>query len=311
MKFFNKFKNFIKKIIFLIKNNNCKIKYDIKIFSDGIIKLGNNVSIDRGSTIYVQKESSLIIKDNVFIGKDLEINSQNNIFIGENTTVQSRANIFGDVRILSNCIIGPNVYMSSFKHIFSDQEYELIRKQDVSSAANHSSQIIINEDCFIGINVFIKPGVTVGRGSIIGANTNVLQNIEPYNVVSGNPAKVIKKRLIFLPPEEINSNNQFNIPYFYKGFQTIKKNNLKEIILREKNFIISLNLLLKKKISLEIISDFSSSLILKKENTEKEFSKGKSVLEFSIIHLTENFIEFECTNFSKKNLFQIIKAKVY
>jgi len=311
MRFFNKIINVTKKILFLFKNIRSIIKFDIKIYNNGKIKLGKNILIERGCVIHVQKDCYLEIEDNVFIGKDSEINVENKIFIGENTSIQSRANIFGNVEILSNCIIGPNVYMSSMKHIFSNQAHQLIRKQDESFAAKHSNHIIINEDCFIGINVFIKPGITVGRGSVIGANSNILQNVEPYSVISGNPAKLIKKRLIFLPPEEISSNNQLYIPYFYKGFETKKKDNLDRIFLRENNFIISLNLSSKKKISLEIISDFSSSLILKKENIQKEFSKGYSVLEFSISELTENFVEFECINFCKKKFFQITKAKAY
>jgi virginiamycin A acetyltransferase len=57
----------------------------------------------------------------------------------------------------------------------------------------YSSHIIINEDCFIGINVFIKSGIAIVRGSVIHANSNILQNIEPYSVISGNPARLIKK----------------------------------------------------------------------------------------------------------------------
>ena len=46
---------------------------------------------------------------------------------------------------------------------------------------------------WIGEGVVILPNVTVGKGSIIGANAVVTKDIVPYSVVGGNPAKVIRQ----------------------------------------------------------------------------------------------------------------------
>ncbi len=54
---------------------------------------------------------------------------------------------------------------------------------------------IIENDVWTGLNVFIRSGVTIGTGSIIGANSTVLHNIPPYSLAAGNPARV--KRLRF------------------------------------------------------------------------------------------------------------------
>jgi hypothetical protein len=80
-----------------------------------------------------------------------------------------------------------------------------------------------------------------------------------------------------LPPEEINSNNQSDIPYFYKGFESKNNNNNYEVFLRENNFTISLNVSAKKILSLEIISDFSSSLIMMYNNKNNSM-KLKSII---------------------------------
>jgi hypothetical protein len=161
------------------------------------------------------------------------------------------------------------------------------------------------------MNVFVRPGIIIGKGCVVGANSNVLENLEPYSVVSGNPAKLIKKRLDFLPPEEISCKNLYHMPYFYTGFIKKEKSNYEEIFLKNAFFTISLNLLNKENIVFEIFSDFSSSLIMKKNNIKKVFPTGTSTLEFDVEDLTENFIEFECINFSTKKSFQIIKAKAY
>lgn len=53
---------------------------------------------------------------------------------------------------------------------------------------------IIGNDVWIGQNATIIPGVHIGDGAIIGANSVVGSNVEPYTIVAGNPAKVLRKR---------------------------------------------------------------------------------------------------------------------
>ncbi len=54
---------------------------------------------------------------------------------------------------------------------------------------------VIGNDVWIGQNATILPGVHIGDGAIIGANSVVGCDIEPYTIVAGNPAKLIRKRL--------------------------------------------------------------------------------------------------------------------
>lgn len=53
---------------------------------------------------------------------------------------------------------------------------------------------VIGNDVWIGQNATIMPGIKIGDGAIIGTNSTVTKDIEPYTIVGGNPAKVIKKR---------------------------------------------------------------------------------------------------------------------
>lgn len=52
----------------------------------------------------------------------------------------------------------------------------------------------MGNDVWIGANSTILSGITVGDGAIIAANSNVVTDVEPYTIVGGNPAKIIKKR---------------------------------------------------------------------------------------------------------------------
>ena len=53
---------------------------------------------------------------------------------------------------------------------------------------------VIQNDVWIGYNSLIMPGVKIGNGSIIASNSVVVKDIEPYSIVGGNPAKLIRKR---------------------------------------------------------------------------------------------------------------------
>lgn len=53
---------------------------------------------------------------------------------------------------------------------------------------------VIGNDVWIGQNVTIMPGIKIGDGAIIAANATVTKNVEPYTIVGGNPARLIKKR---------------------------------------------------------------------------------------------------------------------
>ena len=53
---------------------------------------------------------------------------------------------------------------------------------------------VIGNDVWIGQNVTILPGVHIGDGAIIGANSVVGKNVDPYTIVVGNPAKLLRKR---------------------------------------------------------------------------------------------------------------------
>jgi acetyltransferase-like isoleucine patch superfamily enzyme len=54
--------------------------------------------------------------------------------------------------------------------------------------------IVVNNDVWIGDEATILSGVTIGDGAIVGMNSVVTKNVEPYAIVAGNPAKVIRKR---------------------------------------------------------------------------------------------------------------------
>ena len=53
---------------------------------------------------------------------------------------------------------------------------------------------VIGSDVWIGQNAVLLPGVHIGDGAIIGANSVVGSDVDPYTIVVGNPAKILRKR---------------------------------------------------------------------------------------------------------------------
>jgi acetyltransferase-like isoleucine patch superfamily enzyme len=54
--------------------------------------------------------------------------------------------------------------------------------------------VIIGNDVWIGSNVTIMSGITIGDGAVIANGSHIVKNVEPYSLVGGNPAKLIKYR---------------------------------------------------------------------------------------------------------------------
>jgi len=53
---------------------------------------------------------------------------------------------------------------------------------------------VIGHDVWIGSEAIVMPGVRIGHGAVIGTRTLVTRDVEPYAIVGGNPARVLRKR---------------------------------------------------------------------------------------------------------------------
>jgi len=65
---------------------------------------------------------------------------------------------------------------------------------NIINAYQGKGDTFIKDGVWIGMRAMIMPGITIGEGAIIASGAVVTKNVEPYTLVAGNPAKVIKKR---------------------------------------------------------------------------------------------------------------------
>lgn len=141
---------------------------------------------------------------NVWFAPGVEVETNHVVEIGKGTTIQRRSSINGNVYIGQYCILAPNVFISSGTHPFRTYPALKIREQEqkiarIGDLGALSRPVWIQDDCWLGVNVVICPGVTVGKGSIIGANAVVTRDVAPYSVVGGSPARLIGARLDWRP----------------------------------------------------------------------------------------------------------------
>lgn len=99
------------------------------------------------------------------------------------------------IKIGNYCSIGPKVIFMgggehNYKRISTYPFQSKVYKQKTNNPVNHS--IIIEDDVWIGYDALIMPGVTIGKGSVIGARAIVTKDVPLYSIYVGN--KVIKKR---------------------------------------------------------------------------------------------------------------------
>lgn len=109
-----------------------------------------------------------------------------NCYLNKNVRLGSGGNApftMGD-----NVMVGPNVVMDTSRHN-TDRTDIPMKRQGLSYAP-----IVIEDDVWIGANVVVTSGVTIGRGSIVGAGAVVTRDVPPYAIVGGVPAKVIGQR---------------------------------------------------------------------------------------------------------------------
>ena len=146
----------------------------------------------------ISRKAEIQFTDKITIGKNTRISSfvkikVNNgvIKIGQNCAINSFCFIDADeggVEIGDQVLIGPQVGIHGSNYEYSDENTPIL-SQGVTSKG-----IIIEDDVWIGSNSTVLDGVTIGRGSVIGAGSVVTRDIPPFSVAFGVPAKVIKRR---------------------------------------------------------------------------------------------------------------------
>lgn len=161
-----------------------------KLFNRIILSLFNKVNnLSINSTYNNFRKRYNIHPTFIFNGKDIKFYGKGKIICEEKSYIGNYSRIQASeecsVKIGKKCRISHNVRIYTMTAV-SDQDFSTDILQ------SKTGDIIIGDYVWIGANVLINPGIIIGDNAIIGANTVVTKNVEPYAIVGGVPAKIIK-----------------------------------------------------------------------------------------------------------------------
>ena len=127
-----------------------------------------------------------------------------NVFMGENT--YANIGLIVTASPEAPVIIGDHVSISPYVTLIAIANpgcsTEMQNIPDIRDRCIKRKQITIEDEVWIGANVTILPGITVGRGSVIGAGAVVTHDIEPYSVYAGVPARKLRSISTHIEPEQ-------------------------------------------------------------------------------------------------------------
>jgi len=146
--------------------------------------------------IRLSGEERIAIGDHVFIGPgswlqtlpDAE-NASVAVSIGKGRSFAGACVVSAvrSVTLEENVLIARNVYISDHSHKYTD-----IDRPVMAQGLDKIQPVLIKQGAWLGQNVVVCPGVTIGAGSVVGANSVVVKSIPDHCVAAGAPARVLK-----------------------------------------------------------------------------------------------------------------------
>jgi acetyltransferase-like isoleucine patch superfamily enzyme len=152
--------------------DNVEFRRNVEIRAHGssTISVHNNTRIDRGVRLLAANAAVIEIKSGARIGLYTVLNGGDSITIGH------------------KALVSGFVYLQTSMHGYKSKE------QAVQDQGYDHAPVVLEDDAWLGTHVVVLPGVTIGKGAVIGSNAVVTKNIPAYQVAAGVPAKIVKER---------------------------------------------------------------------------------------------------------------------
>lgn len=146
---------------------------------------------------------------NNIISKSANIHSKaiiNTTSIGNYTYIGPFV-VINNTKIGNYCSIAPSTIIGGMEH-----NYKAYSTSTYLCDYVHLNPTVISDDVWIGAGVYVRAGVTLGKGCIIGSNTTVLKDIPPMAIAVGSPAYIVKYRFEDETMRDSYMNLNFNQP---------------------------------------------------------------------------------------------------
>ena len=128
-------------------------------------KIGRHCAVRNSAKIW--QPWNLEMGDWVAISEDCDVYNADKICIGDRTTISKGA------------------FLCCASHDVTSPTMELVH-----------APIVIGRDAWVAARAIVLLGLTIGNGAVVAAGSVVTKDVEPWTVVGGNPARIIKKRAL-------------------------------------------------------------------------------------------------------------------
>ncbi len=137
----------------------------------------------------------------VYLGTMFDIGTQGQFSLGNYALMNGVRVIcddeikIGDYTLISWNVVLMDTYRMPLNPVERRKELEQLPKRKLRRVDSNepARPIHIGANVWIGFDACVLPGVTIGEGSIVGARSVVTTDVDPYTIVAGNPARVIRR----------------------------------------------------------------------------------------------------------------------
>jgi acetyltransferase-like isoleucine patch superfamily enzyme len=179
----------------------CRIESGVSFHYPGRIRIGDGAGIGRNATLRANTDESPGIQ----LGRDVSVNdgvvinaNRGRVILGDRSWLGPFCLVYGN----GGVTIGRDVLMAGHSSI-NTVSHSIDRCDiPVNDQPVLIDPVVIEDDVWIGLNAVILQGVTIGRGTIVGAGAVVNKSIPAWSIAVGVPARVIGRRKGAPTPEE-------------------------------------------------------------------------------------------------------------
>lgn len=148
-------------------------------------RIANSIRVFCVKHIFKSCGNKTIVNRHVYFGNGSNVKLGNYSSIGAYNVIPNNTTIGNYV------MLAPSIHIIANNHNFDRTDIPMCFQGSVEG----KTPTIIQDDCWIGVRAILTPGHTIGKGSIIAAGSVVTKDVEPYSIMGGMPAKLIRKRV--------------------------------------------------------------------------------------------------------------------
>lgn len=123
---------------------------------------------------------SVLIRPSAKVTYPWKVTIGDHAWVGDDVVLYS----LGEIDIGAHAVVSQRSYICAAGHDYTKTDFPIF-----------DNKVCIGEQAWLATDVFIAPGVTVGKGVVVGARSSVFHDLPPMMVCVGSPAKPIKSRV--------------------------------------------------------------------------------------------------------------------